>query len=159
MSAILKFDFKKENNYIFSKENYLNYTKKTQFSCDIFPKTRANKNKQCTHLGALKDWKKFLLVSSLKRCSEFKIGWCKFVSVDCFDIWVKMTFLVENTSSECSNVSVDFFLLFLVALSFWIPIPNGLNKNLSGIGYLTLIYPAHFEDVPCQSGVNHIFEG
>ena len=27
-------------------------------------------------------------------------------------------------------------------------------------GYdLTLIYPAHFEDVPCQSGVNHIFEG
>ena len=22
---------------------------------------------------------------------------------------------------------------------------------------LTLIYPAHFEDVPCQSGVNHIF--
>ena len=25
--------------------------------------------------------------------------------------------------------------------------------------FLTLIYPAHFEDVPCQSGVNHIFEG
>ena len=24
---------------------------------------------------------------------------------------------------------------------------------------LTLIYLAHFEDVPCQSGVNHIFEG
>ena len=24
---------------------------------------------------------------------------------------------------------------------------------------LTLIYPAHLEDVPCQSGVNHIFEG
>ena len=24
---------------------------------------------------------------------------------------------------------------------------------------LTLIYPAHVEDVPCQSGVNHIFEG
>ena len=24
---------------------------------------------------------------------------------------------------------------------------------------LTLIYPVHFEDVPCQSGVNHIFEG
>ena len=24
---------------------------------------------------------------------------------------------------------------------------------------LTLIYPAHFEDVPCQSRVNHIFEG
>ena len=23
----------------------------------------------------------------------------------------------------------------------------------------TLIYPAHFEDVPCQSGVNHIYEG
>ena len=24
--------------------------------------------------------------------------------------------------------------------------------------FLTLIYPAHFEDVLCQSGVNHIFE-
>ena len=24
---------------------------------------------------------------------------------------------------------------------------------------LTLIYLAHFEDVPCQSGVNHHFEG
>ena len=24
---------------------------------------------------------------------------------------------------------------------------------------LTLIYPPHFEDVPCQSGVNHIYEG
>ena len=25
-------------------------------------------------------------------------------------------------------------------------------------GHLTLIYPANFEDAPCQSGVNHIFE-
>ena len=25
--------------------------------------------------------------------------------------------------------------------------------------FLTLIYPPHFEDVPCQSGVNHIYEG
>ena len=24
---------------------------------------------------------------------------------------------------------------------------------------LTLIYPVHFEDIPCQSGVNHIYEG
>ena len=24
---------------------------------------------------------------------------------------------------------------------------------------LTLIYPPHFEDVQCQSGVNHIYEG
>ena len=23
---------------------------------------------------------------------------------------------------------------------------------------LTLIYPTHFEDVQCQSGVNHIYE-
>ena len=27
------------------------------------------------------------------------------------------------------------------------------------IDNLTLIYPVHFEDVPCQSGVNHIYEG
>ena len=32
------------------------------------------------------------------------------------------------------------------------------DKTLSLL-HLTLIYPAHFEDVPCQSGVNHIFEG
>ena len=30
---------------------------------------------------------------------------------------------------------------------------------LSNTKYLTLIYSAHFEDVSCQSGVNHIFEG
>ena len=27
------------------------------------------------------------------------------------------------------------------------------------VSALTLIYPAHFEDVPCQSGVNHVYEG
>ena len=37
--------------------------------------------------------------------------------------------------------------------------PCMFNLLISIIGYLTLIYPAHFEDVPCQSGVNHIFEG
>ena len=30
---------------------------------------------------------------------------------------------------------------------------------IEGTLTLTLIYLAHFEDVPCQSGVNHIFEG
>ena len=25
--------------------------------------------------------------------------------------------------------------------------------------FLTLIYQTHFEDVQCQSGVNHIYEG
>ena len=40
----------------FSKESYLNYpTKRHNFACDIyiFSKTRGNKNKQWTHLGAL----------------------------------------------------------------------------------------------------------
>ena len=27
------------------------------------------------------------------------------------------------------------------------------------LALLTLIYQAHFEDVQCQSGVNHIYEG
>ena len=31
MSAILKFDFQNENNYVFSEVTYLNYRKKTQF--------------------------------------------------------------------------------------------------------------------------------
>ena len=56
MSAILKFDFQKSKQLRFSEVNYLNYTKKTQFACDnyIFPKTRGNKNKQCTHSTPLK---------------------------------------------------------------------------------------------------------
>ena len=52
MSAILKFDFQKRKQLRFSEENYLNYTKKRpNFGCGnyIFPKTRGNKNKQCTH--------------------------------------------------------------------------------------------------------------
>ena len=56
MSAILKFDFQERKQLHSSKENYLNYTKKTQF-CMFhlhFPKTRGNKNKQWTHLCALK---------------------------------------------------------------------------------------------------------
>ena len=46
MSAILKFNFR------FSEVNYLNYTQnRPKFAYDnyIFPKTRGNKNKQCTH--------------------------------------------------------------------------------------------------------------
>ena len=39
MSAILKFDFQKREQLRFSEENYLNYTKKTNFACGkyIFP--------------------------------------------------------------------------------------------------------------------------
>ena len=56
MSAIVKFDFQKRKQLHFSVENDLNYTKKTQFCMRqyIFPKTRANKNKQWTHLGTHK---------------------------------------------------------------------------------------------------------
>ena len=59
MSTILKFDFQKRKQLHFSEEKYLNYTKKNNFACDnyIFPKTRANKKKQETHLGALKDYR------------------------------------------------------------------------------------------------------
>ena len=56
MSAILKFDFQKRRQLHFSEENYRKYTKQRHnFACDIyiFLKTRANKNKQWTHLGAL----------------------------------------------------------------------------------------------------------
>ena len=62
ISAILKFDFKMIIIIMiiisfFSEENYLNYTKRHNFACGnyIFPNTRAIKNKQWTHLGALKD--------------------------------------------------------------------------------------------------------
>ena len=51
MSVILEFDFQKDNNYVFSEVNYLNYTKRPNFACDnyIFPKTRGNKNKLWTY--------------------------------------------------------------------------------------------------------------
>ena len=53
MSAILKFDFQKRKQLRFSEVNYLNYTKRPNFSCDkyIFPKTRGKTNKLWTHYG------------------------------------------------------------------------------------------------------------
>ena len=56
MSAILNLIFKKESNYNFQKKIIQTTQKRHNFACDnyIFPKTRANKNKQWTHLGALK---------------------------------------------------------------------------------------------------------
>ena len=47
------------------------------------------------------------------------------------------------TNEEVKNLKFDFSWITLVYM----------------VACLTLIYPAHFEDVPCQSGVNHIFEG
>ena len=59
MSTISKFDFQKRKQLRLSEVNYLNYTKKTQFACDnnIFPKTRENKNKQCTYSTPFKEVK------------------------------------------------------------------------------------------------------
>ena len=62
MGTILKFDFQKETNYSFQKENFLNYTKKdTIFHNEnyIFPKQ--GETKRCgrpicrAHLGPLND--------------------------------------------------------------------------------------------------------
>ena len=54
MSAILKFDFQKRKQLHFSD---LTRQKRHNFACDnyIFPKARANKNKEWTHLGTLND--------------------------------------------------------------------------------------------------------
>ena len=48
---------KKENNYIFQKKIISTTQKRHNFACEnyIFPKTRANKNKQWAHLGAPKE--------------------------------------------------------------------------------------------------------
>ena len=79
MSAILKFDFQKRKQLRFSEVNYLNYKKRPSFACDncIFPKTRGNKNKQCTHSTALKNLnlcisyiKKIMNVSSFMQCNK-----------------------------------------------------------------------------------------
>ena len=45
MGAILKFDFQKRKQLHFSEENYLNYTKKTQF-CIMTITFSLNKEKQ-----------------------------------------------------------------------------------------------------------------
>ena len=75
MSTILIFDFQKQQQLHFSEENYLNYTKKRHnFACDyyIFPKTRANKNKQWTHLGALNWWQ---LAKMKKSIPDMSLPW------------------------------------------------------------------------------------
>ena len=56
MTAILKFDFQKENNYILQKKLIYTTQKGHNFACDnyIFAKTRANKNKQWAYYSALK---------------------------------------------------------------------------------------------------------
>ena len=54
-----------------------------------------------------------------------------------------ITLINEMTNEEVKNLKFDFSWITLVYM----------------VACLTLIYPAHFEDVPCQSGVNHIFEG
>ena len=52
VNAILRFDSQKRKQLHFSEENYLNYTKKTQFC--IWRLHLANKNKQWAHYSALK---------------------------------------------------------------------------------------------------------
>ena len=54
MSAILKFDFQKREQLLFSEVETTR--KRPNFACDnfIFPKTRGNKNKPCTHSTPLK---------------------------------------------------------------------------------------------------------
>ena len=74
MSAILKFDFQKRKQSHFSEENYLNYTKIEKdtilhVTITFFAKTRANKNKQWTHLGFLKKAIWWLLQVKETRCS------------------------------------------------------------------------------------------
>ena len=72
MNAILKFDFKNKKTITFfrRKLSKLNKRKQTNkktnkqtnnLACDIniFPKTRGNKNKQWTHLFALKKKEKY----------------------------------------------------------------------------------------------------
>ena len=57
MSAIFKFDFQKRKQLHFSGENYLNYTKKgiiLHVKITFSLKQGGGKNKQWTHLGALK---------------------------------------------------------------------------------------------------------
>ena len=55
------------------------------------------------------------------------------------------------TSSLKKNIPLEWNVVFYV---FFVLLCIGELATV-----LTLIYPAHFEDVPCQSGVNHIFEG
>ena len=52
---------------------------------------------------------------------------------------------VDNHNERC-HTSYQMFMK--------LPQISRIHKNHNS---LTLIYPAHFEDVPCQSGVNHIF--
>ena len=64
------------------------------------------------------------------------------------EIYIKVlnsAFWGETNGSLCNGFSLVWILT--------------INQQFEYEKILTLIYPAHFEDVPCQSGVNHIFEG
>ena len=73
---------KKENDYIFSEENCLNYTKRHYFACAnyIFPETRANKNEQWTRYSSLKLWNVYwmgkLIVNLYKTTSSEYSYYC-----------------------------------------------------------------------------------
>ena len=58
----------------------------------------------------------------------------------------------------------ELFMLVMIGYIFMFKMVKKMQNSgfeiVAGLTCpLTLIYPAHFEDVPCQSGVNHIFEG
>ena len=63
--------------------------------------------------------------------------------------------VLECLLSKCSKKDLLIFT-YKHGVHGWVKVTNWEH---TGHLSLTLIYPAHFEDVLCQSGVNHIFEG
>ena len=61
----------------------------------------------------------------------------------------KQNIITNNHGHETIAFYVTFFYIRLIMIL----------QEFMKIKRLTLIHPAHFEDVPCQSEVNHIFEG
>ena len=66
-----------------------------------------------------------------------------------FNLYSSMELDIERSMLYLSNAPLSTTILHF----------PGIVSSVIFYWFSTLIYPAHFEDVPCQSGVNHIYEG
>ena len=106
-----------------------------------------------SHLKSLECWKRMILTSKTSKYALNCPKWFKhFVSAYADGC-------ANDTQTSCSHwLGVDECVV--TQLLTWYGIIQG-ERYLWCLRqvYVTLIYPAHFEDVQCQSGVNHIYEG
>ena len=89
---------------------------------------------------------------AFKSCPQYHVV---FFMLVCFDVWYWNKVWYDMIWYHIIKTSIPTGDSYFTMNNFQI----WLNNCRCYCNQLTLIYPAHFEDVPCQSGVNHIYEG